>query len=81
MKNVMINYRKPTPPKWRKIGDACLLLALVVEPLVQSMPLQDENAKAWMTWGFSAVLIVLKFWTNTRTEGVAENKPTDGHLC
>lgn len=67
MKKLIDNYKKPTPAKWRKIGDTCLLAAIAVEPMVQSMPLADEAMKAWIAWTFSTALILLKFWSNTHT--------------
>lgn len=60
------NYKKPTPKKWRDRGDAALLTAIAIEPIIQSMPLSNIVAKEWVVWGFSSALILFKFWTNTR---------------
>ena len=66
MKKLVENYRKPTPNKWRRIGDAALVLAIAIEPAIQTMPIEDMEVKNWLVWGFSTGLILFKFWTNTR---------------
>ncbi len=68
MKRIVKNYQQPTPPKWRKIGDMALLLAIAIEPSVQSMPLDNLVIKQWLSWSFTTALIIFKFWTNTRIE-------------
>jgi hypothetical protein len=66
-----IDYKTPTPPKWRKIGDSALILTLAVKPLVESIPIQDDILKQWLVWGTEVLLVLFKFWTNTQTD---ENK-------
>lgn len=63
---IVENYRKPTPKRWRKMGDVALLLAITIEPAIQSMPLSNVFAKEWLVWGFSTCLILFKFYTNTK---------------
>lgn len=65
---IVENYKKPTPKKWRKMGDVALLLAITIEPAIQSMPLANLYAKEWIVWGFSTCLILFKFYTNTKAE-------------
>ncbi|MFA6260404.1 MAG: hypothetical protein WC760_02980 [Bacteroidia bacterium] len=76
MKQLIENHRKPTPKKWRRIGDFALLLAIAIEPIIKSMPLEDGPLKNWMAWVMGALLIVLKFWTNTRTDRNIYSGPT-----
>jgi hypothetical protein len=67
MKTIMQKYAEPVPAKWRQIGDMSLLLAIAVEPMVASVPLDNPEVKEWIVWGFSTLLILFKFYTNTKT--------------
>jgi hypothetical protein len=67
MKTIMQKYAEPVPAKWRQIGDMSLLLAIAVEPMVASVPLDDPEVKEWIVWGFSTLLILFKFYTKTKT--------------
>jgi hypothetical protein len=67
MKTITKRYAEPVPAKWRKIGDTALLLAIAVEPMVSTIPLQNPAIKEWVVWIFSTALIVFKFWTNTKS--------------
>ena len=64
MKHLIENYKKPTPKKWRKIGDFALILIIVLEAQLNAMPIVNE----WAKWGIATALIAFKFWTNTRTD-------------
>jgi hypothetical protein len=66
-------YAEPVPAKWRKIGDTALLLAIAVEPMVSTIPLDNPALKEWLVWIFSTLLIVFKFWTNTKSIHDADN--------
>lgn len=59
------NYKKPTPPKWRKIGDLALLLIPALMPIVAQSSLPDET-KYWVGSILTIALIAVKFWTNTK---------------
>ena len=52
------NYWKPTPAKWRKIGDICLLLSVSLSGLSAF-----EQFK-WYGIGLAVLLGVGKFLTN-----------------
>lgn len=60
-------YDKPTPKPWRRLGDTALLLAIAVEPMIQTMPLEGVS-KEWIVWVFTTGLIILKFLTNIVSE-------------
>lgn len=64
---MIANYKKPTPPIWRKIGDFSLLIIPVLEAQFALVP---ETINPWIKWGITTVLILFKVWTNTR---VAKN--------
>jgi hypothetical protein len=64
---IIKKYGEPVPAKWRKIGDTALLLAIAVEPMVSTIPLNSPALKEWIVWVFSTLLIVFKFWTNTKS--------------
>lgn len=65
--NKMISdYPKPVPKRWRQLGDTALVLAIAVEPMIQTIPLQNEIQKAWISWCFSTALIIFKIYTNTK---------------
>lgn len=66
LKKIAESYQKPTPKKWRRIGDFALLLCIAIQPSIDAMPLQDIQLKEWLVWGFSTFLILFKFYTNTR---------------
>lgn len=72
MKQLIENYKKPVPAKWRQIGDTALLMAIAIEPSINSMPLPDGPVKSWIGWAFSVALIIFKFWTNTKVAPIDE---------
>mgnify|MGYP003544433679 CR=1 FL=1 len=59
------NYKKPTPPIWRKYGDIALFLIPVVEAQITMMP---ESIDPWAKWGITTFLVLFKAWTNTRVD-------------
>lgn len=67
IKQMISDYSKPVPKKWRQIGDTALVLAIAVEPMVQTIPLQNELQKEWFSWVFNTALIIFKIYTNTKT--------------
>ena len=64
----MINYSKPTPKKWRVRGDAALLVALVVDSMLMTMPISDWEHYEWFKWGVNSFAILFKFYTNTHSD-------------
>lgn len=64
-------YYKPTPKKWRIIGDLALLLVPVISVSVSQAPGLSEVVKFWLVQGCSWVLIGVKFLTNLTTESNA----------
>lgn len=55
------NYYKPTPKKWRKIGDALLAVSLVAVPA-------ELAGHAWLSISIFLLGVVGKFLTNFFTD-------------
>jgi hypothetical protein len=70
MANIIQQYQKPTPAKWRKIGDSLLLFTLTLTPMVMQLPL-TEHQMLWVNFGIQAVgvfgKVVTNFFTETQT--------------
>lgn len=67
----MNNYYKPTPKKWRKIGDAILAFGLLMNGFIMSSPMTD-SAKAWGVSISSLISGLGKIATNFFKEDEAE---------
>ena len=65
------NYYKPTPVKWRKLGDALLAVALIGIPA-------NLTGHEWIGITLFAVGIVGKFLTNFFTEEDAKDNNNRG---
>lgn len=59
----MKNYYKPTPKKWRKIGDAILLGTASLSALMMGAPL-SESAKTLTIFLLNVIGVVGKVITN-----------------
>lgn len=59
-------YNEPTPKYWRKIGDFALLLLVSIQPLIDTMPI-DDIRKYWLGFALTILLVGIKFWTNTKS--------------
>ncbi len=66
MKKLIENYKKPTPPIWRKIGDYALFSIPILEAQFAMLP-DDVEISPILKWSITTVLILFKAWTNTRT--------------
>lgn len=67
IKQVIDNYKKPTPMKWRKIGDYVLLLQVFVTGQLPLWPVPDQT-KVIVGSIVTFVGISVKFWTNTKKD-------------
>jgi hypothetical protein len=63
----MENYFKPTPKKWRKIGDTILLGSTSLSAIMMGSPFA-ENHKSWIIFGLNIFGVVGKLLTNLTTE-------------
>lgn len=78
MKNLWQSYKQPTPNKWRKRGDWALIMAIVVlivdyiTPSISEIPGLNDGQRFWIAKLFGVVLIIYKFYTNTRKTGSVE---------
>lgn len=59
----MSNYYKPTPKKWRKIGDAILLGTATVSTLMMGAPFDDHTISVTV-WVLSVIGVAGKIITN-----------------
>lgn len=60
LKSLWKNYKKPTPDKWRKIGDSILAVSLFLTTTTVSIPHIDK----WIPFTAAALGIIGKFLTN-----------------
>lgn len=67
IKNKWIDYKKPVPPFWRKVGDFALLLCVFLSGSIMSLPI-DEQGKLWTIFGLNLISTIIKFWTNTNKD-------------
>lgn len=65
MRKLIENYKKPTPIKWRKIGDMVLLAIPVLELQLESLPVQINPM---LKWSITCFLVLFKLYTNTKVE-------------
>ncbi len=63
MKNLIENYKKPTPVLWRKIGDSILLLSAGLSGSIMGLPLPDHT-KLWIMFGVNLLGVFGKIITN-----------------
>lgn len=66
------HYYKPTPVKWRKIGDAILFFATGVSTMVMSLPLEDK-AQKWLVFSCGVIGLLGKVLTNFFTDETTTN--------
>lgn len=59
----MKKYYKPTPVKWRKLGDAFLLFSAGLSGAVMGLPISD-NSRTWVLFAVNIVGIIGKVITN-----------------
>jgi hypothetical protein len=82
LKSMIKNYKKPTPTRWRKIGDYVLLVTGLIPVQLPMLPIPD-NHKVWIGAASTFLGITIKFWTNTKkdpdTELPAPNTPDEIH--
>lgn len=69
-KKLWIDYKTPTPAKWRKLGDFALLMLVTLQSIIAAAPEEILSTKESYWIGVSLTLLVVgfKFWTNTHTE-------------
>ena len=67
MMKIFENYKKPTPAKWRKIGDYVLVLQMFLSANIPALPI-PENTKLWVMLAVNFIGTTVKFWTNTKKD-------------
>lgn len=55
--NMLNNYKKPTPLRWRRVGDALLAVSLVAVPA-------ELSGHTWLSISVFLVGVIGKFLTN-----------------
>lgn len=69
--NPLENYKAPTPVKWRKIGDAILLISTSLSTMIMGLPV-SEHQQLWLIFGVNCTGVLGKVITNFFKE--EENK-------
>lgn len=59
----MNNYYKPTPKKWRKIGDAILFGTATLSTLMMGAPFSDKTISITV-WSLGVIGVIGKVITN-----------------
>lgn len=62
------NYYKPTPIKWRIVGDLLILLIPIFTVLISEAPNLDDAVKYWLGGGLNIALVIGKYITNGFSE-------------
>lgn len=57
------NYKAPTPVKWRKIGDAILLISTSLSTMVMGLPM-TEHQQLWAIFIVNCIGVFGKVITN-----------------
>jgi hypothetical protein len=60
---MITNYYKPTPKKWRQIGDSILLGTTALSGMMMGAPL-SESGKTWCIFILNVIGVVGKVLTN-----------------
>jgi hypothetical protein len=70
MKSLWDSYKKPTPVRWRKIGDFALVMLPVIQVGLMGAPegTFSPGQQYWIGFASSILIPAFKFWTNTRKE-------------
>ena len=65
MRKFIENYAKPTPKKWRRLGDFAIVAIPVIEAQLALYPMEIHPV---LKWGITTILILFKLYTNTKVE-------------
>lgn len=57
------NYKRPTPAKWRKIGDAILLGSTSLSAMMMGAPI-SEHTQTWLIFILNVIGVAGKILTN-----------------
>lgn len=82
LKSMMQNYKKPTPNKWRRVGDYVLILQVFITGQLPAWSFLPDHTKVIVGSVVNLLGVSIKFWTNTKkdddsVENTEANK-TDG---
>lgn len=64
--NIIKRYKQPTPPYWRRIGDYALVIMVLLEAMLPTLPI-SKDAHLWGAFAVALIGATVKFWTNTKT--------------
>ena len=67
------NWNRPTPAKWRAVGDALLVAIPLLTGFVMQSPLPD-GAKSWVVFIANIALVAGKFITKFFGEATDDTK-------
>lgn len=76
-KEMIANYNKPTPKRWRRIGDYTMLVTMFLQANVPALPI-SATVKVYVLIVLGFVGMSIKFWTNTKktTDGTKDSGDT-----
>lgn len=63
MKNLIENYKKPTPVFWRKVGDSILVASASLSTAVMGLPIA-EHTKLYIVFALNVIGVIGKILTN-----------------
>jgi hypothetical protein len=75
IKQHIIDYKKPTPVRFRKMGDFALLMLVTIQSAIAAAPEEILSTKQsyWLGTIMTLIVVGFKFWTNTQTDENMDN--------
>ena len=69
LKKHIDNYKKPTPIKYRQMGDLALVILVALQGIIAAAPsnILSEKQAFWIGSIITVLTVIFKFWTNTKT--------------
>jgi len=69
LKKHIEDYNKPTPSKYRKMGDLALIILVALQGSIAAAPatVLNEKQSFWIGSILTILTVIFKFWTNTKT--------------
>ena len=74
--SIIKDYQKPTPVKWRKVGDAILLGTTSLSAMMMGAPLSD-HAKTWTIFLLNVAGVFGKIITNLAKDETTDKPVSD----
>ena len=65
-------YKKPTPRKWKILGDIILVMCAAASGAIMSLPISNDTA-SWINFALIMIMALGKCTTNLATESECEH--------